>query len=56
MNSKGVSYNDIDVSQNKAAADEMVKISGQMSVPVIVINGKAITGFDRDKIEGLIKG
>lgn len=56
FNSKSISYKDIDVSSNKAAADEMVKISGQMSVPVIVINGEAITGFDKDKIESLLKG
>ena len=37
LSSKGVSFQDIDVSTDKAAADEMVKISGQMGVPVIVI-------------------
>ena len=56
LNSKSISYKDIDVSSNKAAADEMVKISGQMSVPVIVIDGKAITGFDKDKIDSLLEG
>jgi len=53
--SKGISYQDVDVSSNKAAADEMVKLSGQMSVPVITIDGKVIKGFDQAKIDSLLK-
>jgi len=55
LSSKGTSYQDIDVSSNKTAADEMVKLSGQMSVPVITIDGNIIKGFDKEKIDSLIK-
>ena len=54
LKSKGLSYQDIDVSGDQAKAEEMVKVSGQMGVPVIVINGEAIVGFDRAKIDSLI--
>ncbi|MFH1768475.1 MAG: glutaredoxin family protein [Candidatus Omnitrophota bacterium] len=54
LSSKGVSYTDYDVSRDKTAADEMVKISGQMGVPVIVINGEVIVGFDKNRINALI--
>ena len=55
LSSKGISYQDIDVSSNKAASDEMVKLSGQMSVPVISIDGNVINGFDKAKIDSLVK-
>ena len=55
LSSKGISYQDIDVSSNKAAADEMAKLSGQMSVPVITIDGSVINGFDKAKIDSLVK-
>jgi len=32
-------------------ADEMVKKSGQMGVPVIDINGRIIVGFNKPEIE-----
>lgn len=50
-----VDFEDIDVSKDSEAAQEMVKKSGQMGVPVIDINGKTVVGFDRDKIEELLK-
>lgn len=55
FSSKGLSYEDFDVSQDKNALNEMVKISGQMGVPTILINGQIIVGFDRSRIEELLK-
>ncbi|MCK5706430.1 MAG: glutathione S-transferase N-terminal domain-containing protein [Candidatus Aureabacteria bacterium] len=54
ISSKGFSYNDIDVSSNPEAAQEMVKASGQMGVPVIMIDQEVIIGFDREKITSLL--
>jgi len=39
------------VADDKAARDEMVKISNQRSVPVIVIDDQIIVGFDQQKID-----
>jgi len=33
----------------------MIKISGQMGVPVILINDQTVVGFDKDKIESILK-
>lgn len=55
LSAKGLSFEDIDVAANPPAANEMVKLSGQMGVPVIVIDGQVIVGFDRTRIDGLIK-
>lgn len=54
LSSKGQSYEDIDVSQNKTALEDMVKLSGQMGVPTVVINGQVVVGFDKERIDSLL--
>ena len=54
LKQKNIQFENIDVSINKAAIDEMVKLTGQMGVPVIVINGESIVGFDKQKIDSLL--
>lgn len=50
-----VAYQDIDVSVDREAAQEMIKKSGQRGVPVIDIDGHIIVGFDQGRIDQLIK-
>lgn len=55
LDSKSIKYDNIFVDQNPKAAEEMVKVSGQMGVPFTVISddsGKQTTvlGFDKDKL------
>lgn len=49
-----ISYENIDVTQDQKVAEEMVKKSGQMGVPVSEINGDIVIGFDREKIKKLL--
>ncbi len=51
---KKISFTDYNVAANQSRADEMVKKSGQMGVPVIDINGRIIVGFDQAAIERAI--
>lgn len=46
-----VKYNEKNVEDDQTAADEMIKKSDQMGVPVIDIDGKIIVGFDKKEIE-----
>jgi glutaredoxin-like YruB-family protein len=48
-------YTDINIQEDDAAGDEMERISGQDSVPVIVINDKVIIGFDKAAIDEAIE-
>jgi len=50
----GVKYQEKDVSRDRAAAQEMIDLTGQMGVPVILINGEPVIGFDRAKIQQLV--
>ncbi|OIO24997.1 NrdH-redoxin [Candidatus Micrarchaeota archaeon CG1_02_55_22] len=51
LTSKGVPYEDVDVSKDHAKAQEMIDKSGQMGVPVLDINGTIIVGFDKEAID-----
>jgi len=54
LKENSVPFEDIDVASNKAAADEMVRKTGQMGVPVLDIDGEIIVGFDREKIKDML--
>jgi len=47
---KGVEYTGYDVASDVARREEMIKMTGQLGVPVIVIGGDIMVGFDRQKI------
>ena len=44
-----------DVSRNEAAAQEMVRRSGQQGVPQTLIGGEMIVGFDKNRINRLLE-
>jgi len=52
---KGLEFEEIDVSADPDAAKEMIEKSGQMGVPVIEIDGELVIGFNRPKIEEILK-
>lgn len=51
---KNIRFTDVDVSLDQSAARDMMRRTGQMGVPVILINNKAIVGFDRNKINQML--
>jgi len=55
LKEKNIEFQDIDVSESRENAKEMIEKSGQMGVPVIEINGKIIVGFDKEVLEKELK-
>jgi glutaredoxin-like YruB-family protein len=51
LQKNGVEFVEISVASDREALIEMIEKSGQMSVPVLDIDGKIIFGFDRDAIK-----
>jgi glutaredoxin len=49
-----IEFEDVDVSDNQKAANEMVKKSGQMGVPVTEIDGEIVVGFDKEKLKKIL--
>ena len=54
LKGKGVEFNDYNVAEDQAKAQEMVEKSGQMGVPVIEIDNNIIVGFDKPEIDRLL--
>lgn len=55
LKEKGFRYRDIDVSKDERAARDVVRKTGQMGVPVILINNRPIIGFNKAEIDRLLK-
>jgi|SRR5690242_5610071 len=49
-----VAFKDVDVSRDSAAAQQMVRKSGQMGVPQAWIDGQVVVGFDRTRVDALL--
>ena len=49
-----IEYTDYNVAEDQAKAKEMMDKSGQMGVPVIVVDDKVIVGFDKPKLEAAL--
>ena len=47
---KNVPFTNFDVSVDAAKREEMIQMTGQLGVPVIVIDGDIMVGFDREKL------
>jgi len=54
FNDKKIRYKEIDVTRDRNAAKEMVRISGQRGVPVISINNNIVVGFDKHEVNRLL--
>ena len=54
LSRKGISYTDIDVAQDREKAREMTQKSGQMSVPVIIIDDEIVVGFNQILLDKLL--
>ena len=55
LKQNNVEFEDIDVSVDDRAREEMVKKSGQMGIPVVEIDNNIIVGFDKRRILELLE-
>ena len=54
LSQKGIPYTDHDVTTDKAALEEMAKISGARAVPVIAACGEVMVGFDKSRLDQML--
>jgi glutaredoxin len=54
LSQKGYPFTEYDVTKDRAALDEMVKISGARSVPVITACNEVMVGFDKTRLEQML--
>ena len=54
LSRQGIEYTEHNVATDRKAAKEMVKRSGQLGVPVILIGDEVIVGFHQSQIDKLL--
>lgn len=54
LSQKGYAFTEFDVTKDRAALDEMVKVSGARSVPVITACKEVMVGFDKTRLEQML--
>jgi glutaredoxin 3 len=54
LSQKGIAFEKRDVSQNSAYAQELTSKTGQMGVPVTIIDGQTVIGYDRRRLEEIL--
>lgn len=55
LQKNGVNFKEVDVIEDEFAWKEMVKKSGQLGVPVILINDEIIIGYDEPQLRKVLK-
>ena len=49
-----ITFREVDVSRDQAAARDLVRRTGQMGVPVVEIGGRPVVGFDKPRIDRML--
>ena len=55
LKEKGFEFEEIDISKETAKREELIKKTGLATLPVVEINGQLIVGFDKKKIDEILK-
>jgi glutaredoxin 3 len=53
LSQRGIGFEERDASRNPSYAQELMRNTGQMGVPVTIIDGEIVVGFDRERLEQL---
>ncbi|MCR4943621.1 MAG: glutathione S-transferase N-terminal domain-containing protein [Clostridium sp.] len=54
LNSRGVEFEEINVADKHEDREEVFKVSGQRTVPVLEADGTVVVGFDKALIDEII--
>jgi glutaredoxin 3 len=49
-----VPFEDINVAEHAEGRDALVRLTGRMAVPVIVVDDQIVIGFDRARLQALL--
>lgn len=55
LKEKGLPFKEVNVQHDQAAANLLVKTTGQMGVPQTEINGQWILGYDPERVMQIVK-
>ena len=49
-----MAFEDINVMENSDARQDLVRLTGQMAIPVITVGGEIVRGFDKARLKSLL--
>jgi glutaredoxin 3 len=49
-----VAFEDLNVMENAEAREELVRLTGQMAIPVILVDDQIVRGFDKVRLKTLL--
>jgi glutaredoxin 3 len=49
-----IRFREVDVSRDASAARDLVRMTGQMGVPVILVGNRPVVGFDKPRLDRLL--
>lgn len=55
LTQRGIEFEEIDFYEQPEKREEMEEISQQKNIPVLVINDEVVVGWDKEKIDELLK-
>jgi glutaredoxin-like YruB-family protein len=55
LTEKGIAFTDYNVAKDRERAKEMIQKSGQMGVPVIMVDDQMVVGFNQSKLDELLE-
>jgi glutaredoxin 3 len=44
----------VNVFENTQAREDLLRLTGRMSIPVIVVDGQVVVGFDKARLQQLL--
>jgi len=54
LKENNIEFEEIDVSKDEKAKNEIIEKTGKLEVPIVEIDGEIIIGFDKEKISQLL--
>ena len=54
LSSKSVAYRDVNVAEDLEGREELLRRTGQLAVPVTVIDDEVVVGFNRPRLTELL--
>lgn len=54
LKERNIEFEEIDLSQDEKAREDIIQKTGQLGVPVIEVDGQYVVGFDKEKITQLL--
>jgi glutaredoxin-like YruB-family protein len=54
LTASGVDLDEVDVREDVEGREELIELTGQLAVPVIVVGETVVQGFDRPRLQALL--